>query len=1044
MNRTLLFVSLSLLHACGSPGWEERAPTLAEIRPVVLQEEKQALPEKSLAELSQIYQDVLAHQLESQKQLQVTHRLADIEMLDAEESMDRLEHADANFSDAIEIYENLLAQNPDYPHQDRIFYQLSKAYAMSGQSDKSQAALNTLAQVAPQSPYLPEAYFRLAERQFVVSDYAAAERLYARVIRYGAETAYFTRALYMQGWSLFKQDRYEESAASFSANLDQFLQQDPPLETLQRGDQEMVRDSLRALSIAFSKLEGVATIERVYNRLGRRPYEHRLYESLGVLYLSQKRYADSAGAYQAFINRDPGSRRAHYFQLRVIEAFEFAGFADSILQAKQDYVETFTVAGEYYLASDEVSKQAIDGHLQTYIPELASYYHALAQASDISGDGGEKSKAANPGESPYAQAAHYYKLYLDSFPQDSRVPELAFLLAESQYEAGQYEEAIVSYEWVAYICGDPENAADAAYTAILAYGNLESQMEGEIAPELMRRRIDAELRFQSSFPGDTRAPAVLGHATTELMNLEDFSAALGAASTLLALTPAPDTELLTPALLVSGHSLFALGDYARAEDFYRQSLALLDEQDERSEPTHERLAASIYRQGEEAVASNEYQLAASHFQRVMESAPESDIRISAQFDAAQALIQANELERANSLLRDFRESYPESELSAGIGATLLHNYEQLQQWSAAAMELDTLSQQGVDGGQPRESLLMAARYYDEAGEIETATSRYSEYVETFPDPVADALEAADRVANLYASEGNTKAQHSWFEKIMRLHDQAGEQQSDRTRYLAAHAASVLAEKDFNAFSTLTLDQPIKKTLPRKKAAMEEALAAYNRCNSYAVEQFVTLCTYQLGRIYQQLSADLMDSERPKGLDMLALEQYDIMLEEQVYPFEEKAIEIHESNAGRSRKGVYDQWVKRSFAALGELLPARYRKIEAEDASHLAALTRGIELPVDPRTPRNIRNYNRDGMTLRQMGEFEAAEQEYLAALEKSADDPITHYNIGILYDLYLGEADRALKHYLRYQELTGQANRQVAGWIVDLQRRQLSLAEEAL
>jgi hypothetical protein len=52
-----------------------------------------------------------------------------------------------------------------------------------------------------------------------------------------------------------------------------------------------------------------------------------------------------------------------------------------------------------------------------------------------------------------------------------------------------------------------------------------------------------------------------------------------------------------------------------------------------------------------------------------------------------------------------------------------------------------------------------------------------------------------------------------------------------------------------------------------------------------------------------------------------------MLEEQAYPFEEKAIALHELNARRASEGVYDQWVKRSFAALRELKPVRYAKNE---------------------------------------------------------------------------------------------------------------------
>ena len=96
-----------------------------------------------------------------------------------------------------------------------------------------------------------------------------------------------------------------------------------------------------------------------------------------------------------------------------------------------------------------------------------------------------------------------------------------------------------------------------------------------------------------------------------------------------------------------------------------------------------------------------------------------------------------------------------------------------------------------------------------------------------------------------------------------------------------------------------------------------------------MEEFATKATFKVGAIYASLSRDLMASERPRKLDALALEQYQILLEEQAYPFEDKAIEIHEGNAQRSWSGIYDEWVKQSFAELGKLLPARYRKQESE-------------------------------------------------------------------------------------------------------------------
>ena len=76
-----------------------------------------------------------------------------------------------------------------------------------------------------------------------------------------------------------------------------------------------------------------------------------------------------------------------------------------------------------------------------------------------------------------------------------------------------------------------------------------------------------------------------------------------------------------------------------------------------------------------------------------------------------------------------------------------------------------------------------------------------------------------------------------------------------------------------------------------------------------------------------ISRDLFDSERPDDMSAEEADQYDLLLEEQAYPFEEQAIEIHQANTQRASDGVYDEWVRKSFARLAELLPARYAKAE---------------------------------------------------------------------------------------------------------------------
>jgi len=109
--------------------------------------------------------------------------------------------------------------------------------------------------------------------------------------------------------------------------------------------------------------------------------------------------------------------------------------------------------------------------------------------------------------------------------------------------------------------------------------------------------------------------------------------------------------------------------------------------------------------------------------------------------------------------------------------------------------------------------------------------------------------------------------------------------------------------------------------------MKAAINAFKNVLSYKVAEFATASTYQTAEIYNNLANSLMDSQRPKGLSSDELEQYEILLEEQAYPFEEKSIDIHSSNIKRTKQGIYDEWIKKSMKVLAEIQPVRYAKQE---------------------------------------------------------------------------------------------------------------------
>ncbi len=53
----------------------------------------------------------------------------------------------------------------------------------------------------------------------------------------------------------------------------------------------------------------------------------------------------------------------------------------------------------------------------------------------------------------------------------------------------------------------------------------------------------------------------------------------------------------------------------------------------------------------------------------------------------------------------------------------------------------------------------------------------------------------------------------------------------------------------------------------------------------------------------------------------------MVIEEEAYPFEERAIEVHEDNFELLAGGIFNPWVEKSLGKLAILMPGRYAKNE---------------------------------------------------------------------------------------------------------------------
>jgi len=321
-----------------------------------------------------------------------------------------------------------------------------------------------------------------------------------------------------------------------------------------------------------------------------------------------------------------------------------------------------------------------------------------------------------------------------------------------------------------------------------------------------------------------------------------------------------------------------------------------------------------------------------HFQRVGVLAPDSSVRATAQYDAAAALISLKDWTKAARTLEDFRQRFPNHPLQNEIGEKLALVYSESGQWAAAAAEFERLSASKKDPQLARAALWQAAELYEKGGARSAAAKAYEQYVLQHPQPLEPAIEARFRLARIAKEEGGPAHALPWMREVLQADQSGGAGRTDRTRYLAATAALALAEPVYEEYKKVQLVEPLKKQLKLKKAKMEDTLKAYAVAADYGVADVATAATFHTAQLYQDFGQALLASQRPKGLSKDEVEQYNVMLEEQAYPFEEKAIELHEVNAHRSAKGIYDQWIKSSFVALAQLRPVRYGKNERSEVA----------------------------------------------------------------------------------------------------------------
>ena len=848
----------------------------------------------------------------------------------------RVQLADAGDLDAAEMrkaiaaYQRILADYPGYGENDRVLYQLARAQQFDGQGDVAIDTLRTLGRRYPDSPRMGDAVFRAAELLYARGRYDEAEPEYRTVLKQGAGTPYFEPAQYKYGWTLYKQAKYPEAIPVFLAILDRTLPPGAPddpaqaLAAVSQNKGEMSGDALRVASLSFAALGGGKAINDYNARQGEPRFSVLLYRALGQQMLDRQRYNDAAGAYTAFIDTHPAHALAPQFQTRVIAAYRKGDFPEQLVREEGRYVDAYAPGAPYW-GTRKPSPEVMTA-LRDNLGELAPWYHAKAQ-KDPPADAAAR-------RADFIAAAGWYKKILTIYPQDPKLPEINLLYADALYDGGQTREAAEQYQKAAYNYPGNPKAPEAAYAAVQAWQRLGKEVPAQERPAVLRQSVDASVKYADTFPASAQAAPVLTRAAEDLYESKDLDQAIVLSNRVLAASPPAAPELRSQTLGVLADAKFAQGKYAESEAAYTQLMALTPATDANHKVIVEQLAASIYKQGDAARSAGDLRTAARFFQRVGQVVPDASIRPNADYDAASAFVAVQDWNAAEAALESFRARNPQSPLLADADKKLALAYQKDNKPGPAAEVYARLAQRpGESEDNRREAAWLSATLYDQAQQGQSAQAAYQSYIKAYPQSLDRGIDARQRMAAMTA--GDSVRHAYWLHDIIGADSTAGSARSERSKLAAAQAQLELGRIDAAGAHGLALNAPLAASLAKRKQATENAIATLNGAAGYGYADITTAATYEIGAVYRDFGQALLDSERPAKLKGDELEQYNLLLEEQADPFEQKAIEAHRANLQRFGQGVWNDWIQKSATQLAELAPAQYGKTEQREDAYEA-------------------------------------------------------------------------------------------------------------
>ncbi|MEQ6886171.1 tetratricopeptide repeat protein [Salicola sp. Rm-C-2C1-2] len=927
---SMLSVCIAVLLMTGAGGvqatvlLQEGAATLGDLSPIVIRTGDGDMPETSLEEAVHRHVRVFRRADDPLVRVHTLNRIQNLQArfggaLGLSEAASKRLHRSA-----LTDFETLLTEATG-KREAELLYEAARASDLAGQKRRSVAYLERILDEHGESGFVAEAAFRTGEHRFSEGRYAGAADAFRRAHEQGADNGFRNNSLYMLGWSHFLDERAMSAAGLFLRFLDRYHDKGSGFDAISGKDAEQVADAQRVLSLIATYGRGPETLAGILDTHGERPYVATLYEHLLRFQRERGDHRGSVATAEAFRERYPDHPKAPAMLTEIVASWRLAGNSARMRDAMGKAVADHATPDAMVRLELPVRRKVMG-----YLRRLGVWHYTQGQTLEEA-EARRHYRDASRRLLQYADRAERFRAGADLMGTGAGY--MVLLAGDAAKRGGRTSSAAGLYERAAWSEPPFPGAGEAAYALVQIRHD---QWRQQDTNGTRSRLIGDARRFVETFPWHTDINGIRQVLANRLYEAGKHAEARRRAQVLVKADATSDQRRAGWILL--GQLRMAAEEYAAAASAWAEVRALTPADDERLGNFRERHGLALYREAERLRSDEQPKQARQHFQQAYAAAPGTDVAASARFDESGLVLDRGRWDEAIRLLESFRDRFADHELAPRAVERIVHAHQEAGRPGAAADAMLAAIPEDLDAQERWTYRLRAARYYRKADRLPDAVALYQRYLAEGVDHLGGHTFQQERrheLAFMQKELGREQALGDTHRAIVEAQDDV--QATGGGARLASESALWLGRRAAHEFEAIELGAPLEQSLARKREALAQALDWFRRAEQFGIAETATESTYRMAELYRQLAQDVMNSERPSGLTERQASQYEMLLEEEAYPFEEKAIELHQRNQERISKGHWSGWVSRSLEGLADLFPARYeRDLEWTEARYEAA------------------------------------------------------------------------------------------------------------